>query len=112
MGNEEEDIDKVTEPKTEEVAVRESDEAILEAASLLDSYERLYTDPKKRAVTTGTAGVVVGAGLNAILDYRSANDPKKKKEALEIGVNTLGEVSVAILRTLVAGAQRRSSNQT
>ena len=107
---EEKALDKVDTRKEEEMSVMEQSEAaVIAAGELLAGFESIVGDDEKRMKATSTSGVVVGAGINFMLDAAIETDEEKKSDLYRKGGVTAMEIGTGIVKTLIAGDRRRNS---
>lgn len=85
----------------------QSDEAIAVADKMLRGFEMKLEDEEARPQVTGPTGVVLGTAANKLLDSDAEEDPDKKAQYREVGLTSLAEVGVGMLKTLFAGERRR-----
>lgn len=85
----------------------QSDEAIIEADIMLRGFEIKLSDEKTRPELTGPTGVVLGTSVNRLFDSAVEEDPDKKAHYREVGLTSLAEVGVGMLKTLFAGERKR-----
>lgn len=106
---------EVIKEKTEQEKQREnslaifsqSDEAIAVADKMLRGFEIKLSDEKTRPGLTGPTGVVLGTSVNRLFDSAVEDDPDKKAHYREVGLTSLAEVGVGMLKTLFAGERKR-----
>jgi hypothetical protein len=109
---EEEKLDKIDIKKMDEMSVMEQSEAaVVAAGELLEGFESIVEDDEKRVKATTTSGVVVGAGINYMLDAAMEPDGEKRSELYKKGGVTAMEVGTGIVKTLIAGERRRNSRK-
>lgn len=85
----------------------QSDEAIQVANDMLRGFELKLEDEETRPGVTGPTGVVLGTAANKLLDSAAESDPDKRAQSREVGLTSLAEVGVGMLKTLFAGERRR-----
>ena len=88
--------------------IEQSEEAIQAAGELLEGFDAIVRDDGKRQKATHGTGVVVGAGINYMLDAVEETDEKKKSVAMHKGGITLLEIMSGAAKTLIAGQRRRN----
>ena len=88
--------------------IDQSEEAIQAAGELLEGFDAIVRDDSKRQKATHGTGVVVGAGINYMLDAAEETDEKKKSVAMHKGGITLLEVMSGAAKALIAGQRRRN----
>jgi len=108
----EEVLDKLSTKKEEEMSVMEQSEAaVIAAGELLAGFESIVGDDEKRMKATTTSGVVVGAGINFMLDAAIETDEEKKSELYRKGGVTAMEIATGVVKTLIAGDRRRNTKK-
>ena len=101
-------IEAVEEPNKTSLAIfKQSDEAIAMAGQMLEGFESLYEDDKRRAQATGSSGVVVGGILNYALDAAEEKDPNVKSELKQRALTTGLEFLTGFIKTGIYGENRR-----
>lgn len=106
---------EVKEEKTEEEKQKEqslaifkqSEEAIVAADRMLRGFELKLEDEESRPQITGPTGVVLGTAANMLLDSSVEESPDIKAQKRELGLTSLAEVGVGVLKTMFAGERRR-----
>jgi hypothetical protein len=88
--------------------IDQSEEAIQAAGELLEGFDAIVRDDSKRQKATHGTGVVVGAGINYMLDAAEETDEKKKSVAMHKGGITLLEIISGAAKTLIAGQRKRN----
>lgn len=105
---EEEILEKVNNKKDEEISVLDQSEAaVVAAGQLLEGFESIVEDDSKRMKATTGSGIVVGAGINFLLDASVEKDGKKKSELYRKGGVTTMEILTGAVKTIIAGERRR-----
>lgn len=88
----------------------QSEEAIQVADEMLRGFELKLEDEEARPQVTGPTGVVLGTAANKLLDSAAETDPDKRAQSREVGLTSLAEVGVGMLKTLFAGERRRRAS--
>lgn len=88
----------------------QSEEAIQVADDMLRGFELKLEDEETRPQVTGPTGVVLGTAANKLLDSAAETDPDKRAQSREVGLTSLAEVGVGMLKTLFAGERRRRAS--
>lgn len=105
---EEKTLEKVGRKKDDEISVMDQSEAaVVAAGQLLEGFESIVEDDGKRMKATTGSGIVVGAGINFLLDASVEADGKKKSELYRKGGVTTMEILTGVAKTLIAGERRR-----
>ena len=86
---------------------KQSDEAIQVADKMLRGFEIKLENEETRAQITGPTGVVLGTSVNMLLDSAVEENPDTKAHKREVGLTSLAEVGVGMLKTLFAGNRKR-----
>ena len=87
----------------------QSDEAVQVADEMLRGFEIKLENEETRPELTGPTGVVLGTAANKLLDSAAETDPDKRAQSREVGLTSLAEVGIGVLKTLFAGERRRRS---
>ena len=109
-GGEEKGTSIVTNENQQERTLKifsQSDEAIQVANDMLRGFELKLENEETRPRVTGPTGVVLGTAANKLLDSAAETDPDKRAQSREVGLTSLAEVGVGMLKTLFAGERRR-----
>lgn len=86
---------------------RQSEEAIVAADRMLRGFELKLEDEESRPQITGPTGVVLGTAANMLLDSSIEENLDAKAQKRELGLTSLAEVGVGVLKTMFAGEHRR-----
>jgi len=109
MEEKKEEIEEAVQEVGEELdVIEQSEEAIQAAGQLLQGFDVIVRDDKKRQKATYATGGVLGAGVNYLLDSAEERDEKRSSEALHKGGITLLEIMSGAAKTLIAGQRRRN----
>lgn len=114
VGKEEEKVEENNVEKTSDAQKErslkifsQSEEAIAVADEMLRGFEIKLEDEETRPYVTGPTGVVLGTAANKLLDSAAETNPDKRAQDREVGLTSLAEVGVGMLKTLFAGERRR-----
>jgi len=88
--------------------IDQSEKAIEAARELIDGFDAIFGDDQKRQKATHGTGVVLGAGINYMLDAAEEIDDKKKSAAMHKGGITLLEIFSGTAKALIAGQRKRN----